>query len=231
MCHGKVVNGARARFSTLLIVRPSDKPPPEIEDMAAIKAAKREMRSRIRAARRALRPGEAQLRSASACNAVIESDEFKRAKTVASYRAMPGEVMTDDIFKAASARGMTMLYPKVEKGERDLKFCAVRRLEDMVPGLWGILEPAAGAEFRPISDADLVIVPGVAFDRRGGRLGQGGGYYDRVFKMMRPDAVRMGIAFLLQIVDEAPIERHDGLVDCLATESGLMRFRSSGGER
>jgi len=169
------------------------------------------------------------LRSSAVCGAVCESDEFKRAQTIAIYRAMPGEVIMDDVFRVAIARGMIVLYPRVKKGKRDLTFCVVSRMEDMVPGAWGIMEPAGGAEVRQIGEPDLVLAPGVAFDRKGGRLGQGGGFYDRVFRKMRRDAVRMGIAYLLQIVDEVPREPHDGTVDCLATESGLIRFRSSGG--
>jgi 5-formyltetrahydrofolate cyclo-ligase len=197
--------------------------------------AKLEMRSRIRAARLALRRGEAQTRSGATCHWVINSPEFKSAKTIALYRAMPGELITDSIFTAAIAMGITVLYPRVEQGKKDLVFCVIHRLEDMVAGGWGILEPPQGADIRPVSEANLVITPGVAFDRKGGRIGQGGGYYDRVFQQLRPwpgrpGAVRMGIAYTLQVVDEIPREPHDEVIDCLAIESGIIRFSVSGGE-
>ena len=169
------------------------------------------------------------MRSHAACSAVVESEEFDRARTIALYRAMPGEVLTDEIFEAARRRGMAALYPKVE-GDGVLSFRDIDRLDQMKPGAWEILEPPPTAPVRPLSETDLVIVPGVAFDRRGRRLGQGGGYYDKMLHQMRPASVRMGIAYELQVVDEIPHEPHDEMMDCLATESGILRFRRSGGE-
>jgi 5-formyltetrahydrofolate cyclo-ligase len=137
--------------------------------------------------------------------------------------------MTDEIFEEARRRGVAAVYPKVENGG-NLSFRKIDRLDQMKPGAWEIFEPPPTSPVLPLSEADLVIVPGVAFDRRGRRLGQGGGYYDKILNQMRPTAVRMGIAYELQVVDEIPHEPHDEMMDCLATESGILRFRNSGGE-
>lgn len=195
-----------------------------------MKSVKATLRSRLRNERLALRKGEAQVRSSAVCWSVISSPEFEKAECVALYRAMPGEVDTDEIFKTARQRGKVTIYPRVEAGKKDLVFCVVTDLQDMKPGKWDILEPPPEAQQRDISEADLIIVPGVAFDRKGGRLGQGGGFYDRVLKMRKPGAVAMGVAFEIQLVDEVPREPHDELIDCLATETGILRFKDDGGE-
>lgn len=169
-------------------------------------------------------------RSNRACRTIVDSDEFSSAETVALYRAIEGEVQTDEIFEEATSKGKRALYPRVEPGNKNLVFCEVTDLDDMPPGTWKIPEPPESARICPISEADLVVTPGVAFDRGGARLGQGGGFYDRMFKRLKPRAVRMGIAFDLQIVEQIPMGPHDEYLDCLATESGMLRFNRLGGE-
>lgn len=198
--------------------------------MADVYDAKRELRSRLRAARANLRRGEAETRSNAVCARVTESPEFAGAKIIALYRAMTGEVVTDEIFRSARSRGAVTLYPRVAKGSVDLVFSPVSDLGDLKPGVWGILEPAVDAPAARVSDADVVIVPGVAFDMKGRRLGQGGGYYDRLLRKLKRGAVSLGVAFDLQVVDEVPCGPNDAKIDCLATESGFFRFNSSGGE-
>jgi 5-formyltetrahydrofolate cyclo-ligase len=92
---------------------------------------------------------------------------------------------------------------------------------DTRPGRWGIREPdpARCPAIDPL-EVDLVLLPGVAFDRRGGRLGYGAGFYDRLLTRLRTDCVRVAGAFSLQVVAEVPLEPHDQRFQCLVTEAG-----------
>jgi 5-formyltetrahydrofolate cyclo-ligase len=88
------------------------------------------------------------------------------------------------------------------------------------PSSFGALEPAAGEPVGP-EEIDVVVVPGLAFDRRGHRVGYGGGFYDRFLGRLRPDALTVGICFSVQVVDEVPHGRGDRPVDLVVTEQGL----------
>jgi 5-formyltetrahydrofolate cyclo-ligase len=95
--------------------------------------------------------------------------------------------------------------------------------EDLDPGAYEIPEPRSGA-LRPIeaSEIDLLIVPGVAFDLKGNRLGYGGGYYDRFFPLLRPQTPLVALAFELQIVSWVPVEEWDQQVHCIVTEERVI---------
>ena len=93
---------------------------------------------------------------------------------------------------------------------------------DIVLGWRGIPEPAPGCARVDASDVDWVLVPGVAFDRTGARIGYGGGYYDRLLPMLPPRAARVAGAFSMQIVDEVPSAPHDITMDAVVTEDGVV---------
>ena len=118
---------------------------------------------------------------------------------------------------------MVRLLPRCEA--RRLVFSVVKRWGDLRPGRYGVLEPPEG---EPVADPgadDIVLVPGVAFDRAGHRLGRGGGYYDRTFPPGRPGApVLFGLAFDFQVVDAAPHDSRDCRMDAIVTECGLRRI-------
>jgi 5-formyltetrahydrofolate cyclo-ligase len=90
--------------------------------------------------------------------------------------------------------------------------------QDAAPGYRGILEPGAHCALLDLASIDWVLVPGVAFDRAGRRLGYGGGYYDRLLPQLRPDAHRAAGAFELQLVERVPAAAHDVVMDALVTE-------------
>jgi 5-formyltetrahydrofolate cyclo-ligase len=97
--------------------------------------------------------------------------------------------------------------------------------KDLVPGYCGILEPEKNLCMSRVvkpGDIDVIILPGSVFDERGGRFGYGGGYYDR-FLESNPKAVRIGLAFELQTVTEAPIKAHDELLDYIITEKRIIK--------
>ena len=104
-----------------------------------------------------------------------------------------------------------------------LDFVAVQAMSDLAPGRFGLREPRGTPV--PADAMTLFVVPGVGFDRTGRRLGQGGGYYDRVLAACKRPAV--GLAFSVQVVDELPVEPHDHPIDWLVTEHGALRTRAA----
>lgn len=115
--------------------------------------------------------------------------------------------------------------PRVE-GEH-LIFHAVPALERLTTGRFGIREPDPDAAVQVLPDeGDTILVPGLAFDRRGGRLGRGGGFYDRFLERW-PNAFRVGVAFSSQLIESVPCEAHDVRVDAVVTEDGWIDARSN----
>ena len=112
----------------------------------------------------------------------------------------------------------------------------LRTFEELEPGTWGILEPSRAVRHEHCEQLvspgtlDLIVVPGLAFDRSGGRLGYGKGYYDRLLAEARPDALRVGLCFDCQLIDEVPSAAHDQRMDYLVTETGVVACIPATGE-
>ena len=127
---------------------------------------------------------------------------------------------TRALLEAALARAKRVALPRVNLATRMLDICAITRLEhDAAPGYRGIPEPGAHCSLIDIATIDWVLVPGVAFDPDGHRIGYGGGYYDRLLPLLRADARRVAAAFELQLVARVPAAPHDVAVDAVVTEA------------
>jgi 5-formyltetrahydrofolate cyclo-ligase len=139
--------------------------------------------------------------------------DWHRAKTVAAYSSLP----TEPHVLTPWPEGKSVLLPRIE-GQR-LELHAVSGPDDLVEGPFGILEPRADA---PGADpqADFILVPGLAFDPEGGRLGRGGGFYDRFLAGFQ--GVKVGVCFPELVVDEIPMEPHDIRMDFVATSEGII---------
>jgi len=135
------------------------------------------------------------------------------------YLDFRGEVGTEQVIEWALAQGIIVCAPLVVKAERRLIPVRIRSLDELVVGAYGIREPVLREEnvIAP-EQIDVVLLPGVAFNRTGGRLGYGGGYYDRFLPQLRADCVKVALAYELQVVDELPVEEHDVWYDVLITE-------------
>jgi 5-formyltetrahydrofolate cyclo-ligase len=129
-------------------------------------------------------------------------------RTLAVYSPLPGEV---DLSATVRLRTeMQWVYPKVRGA--DLTFHTGANL---VSGAFGILEPADGSPETALEEIDAFICPGLAFDPRGGRLGRGRGFYDRMLAKARPDALKIGIGFPFQLVPDTFAEPHDVRMDAV----------------
>lgn len=183
---------------------------------------KSELRQQILALRRDMEPQLHYEQSVLAQKVLVCSEPFKRARYLALYSSVNKEVATQDLFTAAVDTGKQVFYPRV-KGQT-LQFYAVNDLAELTTGCFGVLEPTSGAVINP-QGLDLIVVPGVAFDFEGRRLGYGKGFYDRFLVLTSCDCVSVGLGFDFQLSKRLPDEQHDQKVSFLATESGFISCR------
>jgi 5-formyltetrahydrofolate cyclo-ligase len=186
-----------------------------------LKQAKRAIRAEVRASRDALAPQERARRSKMIAGRALELDEVRVARVVLAFWPFGSEVDTAPLMDVLFERGRTVTLPRIAGGELEAR--------TYVPGdplettSFGALEPADGRVVDPTT-IDVVVTPAVAFDRTGRRVGYGGGFYDRLLPRLRPDALRLGIGFDLQLVpEELPGGAFDLRVDAIVTESEVLR--------
>jgi len=190
---------------------------------AALREAKRALRAQVIAARDALDEGVRAAASLRICARVARLPSFAAARVVLVTLPFGSEWDTRPLARAALASGKTLVVPRVNGATRMLELHAIGDIvADVAPGFHDIPEPRAT---RPRIDAatiDWVLVPGVAFDLTGRRLGYGGGFYDRLLPLLRPDAPRIAGAFDLQIVERVPATTHDLTVGLMVTETRIL---------
>ena len=153
--------------------------------------------------------------AASTAIAVRANDALAAETVVALYAAKGSEVTTAELDAALRQRGVRVVYPRIV-GERALTFHAVTPAE-MIEARFGIREPSEGAPGVDIAAIGAFVVPGVAFDRTGARLGWGRGYYDATL-VAAPGALRVGLAFECQMLDAIAHEPHDITMNVIVTE-------------
>ena len=152
---------------------------------------------------------------------VTSLEAYRQARTVMLFLSMADEVDTRPILDDALRRGVSVAAPRVVRGTRDMVARPVRDPEqDVAPGAWGIPEPVRGTPIAP-DEIEFVLVPGLAFDRFGRRLGRGAGFYDRFMSADGFSAFRCAVAFDCQIVAAVPVDSHDMPVQCIVTETGI----------
>lgn len=138
------------------------------------------------------------------------------ARRVALYAPKGSEVDTAALDRALRAQGIELVYPVVVDGEKQLVF-RVAAPDELVPARYGLREPAREAPAIALDALDVIFVPGIAFDRQGGRVGWGRGHYDATLAAT-PGARRIGLAFDCQVQDRVPAEPHDALLHAVVTE-------------
>src|SRR4051794_18407943 len=196
-----------------------DYSPEQIEQLRS--AAKEELRRRAAALRRALLADTRQRYSAGMCERLVESEIFKRAKVVAAYSALRFEIDPRALVERACALGKIVGLPRFVANTGTLELAEYRPGDELAETHSMVKQPLESASTIELTSVDLVLVPGLAFDLRGGRLGFGQGYYDRFLPGM-PNAVRVGLSFELQLLAEVPATTHDVPVDQLATERRML---------
>jgi 5-formyltetrahydrofolate cyclo-ligase len=153
---------------------------------------------------------------------LTELDQIRRASTLMVYLGFGSEVLTDDLIRWGWGERKRVAVPLCRPASRELIACRIEGFGELEYGHYGIREPKARL-IRPVlqGEIDAVVIPAVAFDRQGHRLGYGGGYYDR-FLPDAPRAERIGIAFARQIVAAIPADPHDVTMDRIVTEQEII---------
>ena len=150
---------------------------------------------------------------------VFRLSAFRRAKRVCCYVALPYEVQTWRMIEEMLKRGKRVVVPVTQPRAKRLRLSEVRDpANELVRGAFGVWEPKPGA-LRPVRrrDLDLVLVPGLAFDHRGHRLGHGHGYFDRFLARLPKTTPTVGLAFRFQLLDRLPTAAHDHAVQTILT--------------
>lgn len=158
----------------------------------------------------------ASLAIADATHALLAA-RLSPGAVVALYSAKGSEVDTAWIDSAARAQGWWVAYPRVSGHARSLTFHAVR-LDELTPSRFGLREPSADAAVVGVDEIAAFVVPGLAFDRDGGRIGWGRGHYDATFAAAPAVALRVGLAFECQLIEHVVHEPHDVALHIIITE-------------
>jgi 5-formyltetrahydrofolate cyclo-ligase len=176
----------------------------------------------MRAQRAAIPSERASSAATGAAEHLLALPLIQSARSVALYAAVRGELDPAPAARALLERGVSLAFPRVVADERGLAFHRVEALDELAPGAFGIPEPAPLAPIVAPAGLDVVVIPGLAFDRRGGRLGWGHGYYDNTLGAAK-GAVRVGYGFELQLVEIVPVEDDDAAMDYVITELGAIQ--------
>lgn len=179
------------------------------------------LRAAMRARRSSLSLEERSRRAVPLLTAIYESPAWALARTVLVYAAARGEPPLSELVALARETGRTVVVPRVDGAGLVLHVWPAG--QGLVRGAHGIAEPLASWDPVDPEDVDLALLPGLAFDGQGGRLGQGGGHYDRLLAHMpaRGDLPRrVGVAWAFQLIPQVPMDEHDQRVDAVVTEEG-----------
>jgi len=163
--------------------------------------------------------------SRQACQHLINTDQFKHASVVMFYLSLPHEIDVTPAILHAWQNGKTVVVPKVSWQQRHMIPVEITSLETgIATEAAGLRNPITGVPVPP-EDIDLVVTPGLAFDKKGHRLGRGGAYYDRFFDSNKLDACKCGFAFSRQTVENVPAGNQDKPMDLLVTEAGVIQCK------
>ena len=182
--------------------------------------AKRLARRVVRLAVEGMALGQPDEDSSAACRLILKSTVWQRASRVMLYVPMRGELNVNSLIENGLKDDKLIALPRFSVSKNAYEACGIDNLSDLVPGKFGVLEPPPDCQTMDTKQLDLAIVPGVAFAGLGGRLGRGGGFFDRLLTDI--PAKKCGVCFEQQVYPDVPVERHDVKMDMIATPSGWL---------
>ncbi|WP_406030164.1 5-formyltetrahydrofolate cyclo-ligase [Succinivibrio sp.] len=194
--------------------------------MDSAKEQRNSLRQKILAKRRQVTAKESAQAGLSILKTIMQMNVFKRTVNVASYISLSGELCTQDMNEYFMTRHHLCLPFMVTGLKGKMDFYSFKKGDELVENRFHILEPKNLPENLISEDKiDVIIVPLVAFDNKGNRMGMGGGYYDRMLKKVRKDCLVIGVAYEFQLVDELLVEEWDMPMDIVITEKNCYKFR------
>jgi len=193
-----------------------------VSSSSDLRASKRALRDQVRALRDALPAHERVRRSEEISRRLFSIEAVAEAATVMAFSSFASEVETKPIIERLVREGRRVALPRVESGE--IVAARYRPGEPVRTATFGASEPT-GAEILAPEEIDVVVTPGLAFDRRGRRVGYGRGFYDRFLARTGTTTARIGICFSVQLVGDVPYGETDLAVDIVVTEDEVVRCR------
>lgn len=151
-------------------------------------------------------------------NKLLKTSEYKNSKVIFIYIGYSSEINTSNFIKKFLKDNKVVCVPRTNYEGKYMEAVVINSLENLSKDKYGILEPDKDLNPIDIDNIDLVILPGLAFDNKGGRLGYGGGYYDKYLSNMSDDVVKIALCYDFQVVDNVPMEEHDICADLLITD-------------
>jgi 5-formyltetrahydrofolate cyclo-ligase len=200
----------------------------------SLREEKRALRRAMAEQRDALSPEQREAMTERAVELFLDLPETRLAKTVAGFVSTRSEIDTGPLLEQLKKRGLDVVLPRVSTGliPPRLRFHRVDRRSDLVFGIFGLLEPGSDTPELAAHEIDVFMVPGLAFDKRGARIGYGGGYYDELAAYVRahPDATNarfVGFTFDFQLVEACPAGEWDVPLDTIVTDERVVRCQES----
>lgn len=188
--------------------------------MSMMQKAKSALRAEMLARRNAMSEEEIAEKSADIVEIACALPSWQQAGVVCSYLAIGSEVRSAALIEKAFSQGMVVALPRTDMQQKRLTLHPVSSLKELLQGPFGLLEPPADSPNISPADIELFIIPGMAFDARGNRLGYGAGFYDQLLK--NTAAPRLALAFAQQIAPNIPVDEWDVPLDLLVTDDGVI---------
>jgi 5-formyltetrahydrofolate cyclo-ligase len=200
----------------------------------SLREEKRALRRAMAEQRDAMTPAERDAMNERAVERFLELPEIRLAKTVAGFVSTRSEIDTEPLLAQLRKRDVDVVLPRVSTGliPPRLRFHRADRRSELVFGIFGLLEPAPDSPELSAHEIDVFMVPGLAFDKRGARIGYGGGYYDELaaYVHAHPDATNarfVGYAFDFQLVEACPAGEWDVPLDAIVTDERVVRCQET----
>lgn len=182
---------------------------------------KQELRAQMKRLRRKLSVQAQQAATERVCERIRTFAPYVKAKCVMAYIACRGELSLEPAICEILESGKMLVLPRCEASGK-MTARRVTDLSQIAPGMHALMEPNAACEVVPPQEIDLILVPGTAFDRKGNRLGQGGGYYDRFLPKTR--AICVGVCHAQALLEDVPCATHDIPMDAVITPEEIIRL-------
>ncbi len=192
------------------------------------KEEKKVLRNKILEIRDSLNNNEKELMDNKIFNELINTDLYKRSINIFIYISFSNEINTRNIIEKAFKDKKNVFIPKVYKDEKSMKAIKLNSIDELKKNSMGILEPIDDSNYIEKENIDLIVVPGVVFDKECNRIGYGGGYYDRYLKDIKSKENKIALAYDLQIVDKIESEVHDIKVDYIITNTRALKNTNNG---
>lgn len=156
------------------------------------------------------------------CDYIKNNDDYKIAELILSYAAIDDEINIDELIEDALLSGKRVALPRCLDDKGSMNFCYIKSLDDVKDGFFGVREPDENAVIVTDFSNSICLVPAIAYDTKGYRLGYGKGYYDRFLKNY--SSISIGLCYNELVINKIPIGEYDIPVDYIISECGVIRF-------